>query len=256
MTTITRMIVACKSTFIWSWLTYSTDLLPPQPSNNNKDDVVNASRERRNQQADFIAAHPSFDRPLWVFSQDNPVRRFCQACFDPAYGDRIFGRPAHSVLRLTAKTVMFSTIIASIAVAATSTPIYRKEYYEINGYLRGSWYDLAEAGLSSVFILEAVMKIIADGFIFAPNAYLLSVWNVFDFFILIALLVNVVSSLVVVGGINRFTRALRAVRSLRLITLFSRLRDTLHVVLFAGFINILDASILMILYIIPFAVWG
>lgn len=157
---------------------------------------------------------------------------------------------------MTAKVVIFSTIVASIVVAAISTPIYRKYYYESNGYFRGSWYDIAEAGLSGVFIVEAIMKIIADGFIFAPNAYLLSVWNIFDFVILLALVVNMVGSLIVIGGVNRLTRALRSVRALRLITLFSRLRDTLHVVLFAGFINIVDASILMILYIIPFAVWG
>jgi hypothetical protein len=107
-----------------------------------------------------------------------------------------------------------------------------------------------------VFILEAIMKIIADGFIVAPNAYLLSVWNIFDFIVLLALVVNMAGSLIIIGGVNRLTRSLRSVRALRLITLFSRLRDTLHVVLFAGFINILDASILMILYIIPFAVWG
>lgn len=137
-----------------------------------------------------------------------------------------------------------------------STPIYRKWYYGTYGYIRGSWFDIAEAGLSSVFILEALMKIIADGFIFTPNAYLLSIWGIFDFLILIALLINAITSLVVIGGLNRFTRAVRGVRALRLITLFSRLRDTLHVVLFAGFINLLDASILMILYIIPFAIWG
>lgn len=191
-----------------------------------------------------------------MFGQKNIIRHFCQSCFDPAYGDRIYGRPAKPVLRLAAKMIILSTIIASIVVAAISTPIYRKGYYELHGYFRGSWFDIVEAGLSAVFVIEAIMKIIADGFIFAPNAYLLSVWNIFDFLVLLALVVNVAGSIIVIGGVNRLTRALRSVRALRLITLFSRLRDTLHVVLFAGFINIVDASILMILYIIPFAVWG
>lgn len=255
---ITRMIEACEFAFVMKnvELNIRTDLLPPVNATTEGNEQADVSRERRNQQADFIAAHPSFDRALWIFGQKNPVRRFCQSCFDPAYGDRIFGRPANPILRLAAKMIILCTIIASIVVAAISTPIYRKDHYETNGYFRGSWFDIAEAGLSGVFILEAIMKIIADGFIFAPNAYLLSVWNIFDFFVLLALVVNMAGSLIIIGGVNRLTRALRSVRALRLITLFSRLRDTLHIVLFAGFINIVDASILMILYIIPFAVWG
>jgi hypothetical protein len=213
-------------------------------------------RERRNQQADFIAAHPSFDQSLWIFKQSNPFRKFCQACFDPAYGDRIFGRPAQPILRLVVKTIIFCAIVASIVVAAIATPLYRKNYYEVHGIIRTSWFDLTEVAIGMVFVIEAVMKIVADGFIFAPNAYLLSIWNIIDFAILITLIVNTVTSLIFIGGLSRFTRALRAFRTLRLITLFSRLRDTLHVVLFAGFLKIVDASILVILYLIPFAVWG
>jgi hypothetical protein len=146
--------------------------------------------------------------------------------------------------------------VASIVVAAIATPLYRKNYYEVHGIIRTSWFDLTEVAIGMVFVIEAVMKIVADGFIFAPNAYLLSIWNIIDFAILITLIVNTVTSLIFIGGLSRFTRALRAFRTLRLITLFSRLRDTLHVVLFAGFLKIVDASILVILYLIPFAVWG
>lgn len=231
-----------------------SDLLPT--SGPSQDVARDMERERRNQQAEFIAAHPGFDRALWVFRQSNPVRRFCQACFDPSYGDRINGIPAHPLGKVVVKMVIFLTVVASIVVAAVSTPAYRRQWYETNGYVSGSWFELAEAGLSTVFLVELLMKVIADGFIFAPNAYLLSIWNIIDFLIFNALIVNVTTSLAVVGGVNRFTRAIRAVRALRLITLFSRLRDTLHVVLFAGFAKLADASILMILYLIPFAVWG
>jgi hypothetical protein len=231
-----------------------SDLLPT--TGPSQDVTKDLERARRNQQADFIAAHPGFDRALWIFKQSNPMRRFCQSCFDPSYGDRINGRPAHPLAKGIVKLVIFTTVVASIVVAAISTPAYRRQWYEDNGYVGGSWFELAEGGLSTVFLVELLMKIIADGFIFAPNAYLLSIWNVIDFLIFNALIVNVATSLAVVGGVNRFTRAIRAVRALRLITLFSRLRDTLHVVLFAGFAKLADASILMILYLIPFAVWG
>ncbi|WVO12615.1 hypothetical protein L204_100220 [Cryptococcus depauperatus] len=233
-----------------------TDLLPPLHATVSTDEHLDALRERKNQQADFIAAHPSFDRSLWIFKQSNPIRKFCQACFPPAYGERIFGRSHDPIMKNIAKGIVFLAVVASVVVAAIASPSYRRNLYAEKGVFRGTWFDLTEVALGSVLILEAVMKIIADGFIFAPNAYLLSLWNVLDLVILITLLINTITSLIFIGGLSRVTRALKSFRVLRMITLFSVLRDTLHAVLFAGALKILDASIFMILYLIPFAIWG
>ncbi|ODO05658.1 hypothetical protein I350_04717 [Cryptococcus amylolentus CBS 6273] len=233
-----------------------TDLLPPLNTAVSTDEHLDAIRERRNQQADFIAAHPSYDKSLWIFKQSNPIRKFCQACVSPAYGERIFGRPANPLMSMALKTIVFLSVVASIVIAAIASPSYRKTYYEENGVFRGTWFDLVEVALGAVFLLEAAVKIIADGFIFNPNAYLLSLWNVLDAIILVTILVNTTTSLIYIGGLSRVTRALKGFRALRLITLFGRLRDTLHAVLFAGALKILDASIFMILYLIPFSVWG
>ena len=233
-----------------------SDLLPPINAGPSADEHVDALRERRNQQADFITAYPTYDRSLWIFKQSNPLRKFCQACVSPAYGERIFGRPANPIMRLITKSIVFIAIIASIVIAAVASPEYRKEHFATHGFDRVTWFDLVELALGVIFVLEAMIKIIADGFVFAPNAYLLSLWNICDFLMLIALLVNTTTSMIYIGGLSRVTRALKAFRALRLITLFGRLRDTLHAVLFAGALKILDAAILMILYIIPFAVWG
>lgn len=154
------------------------------------------------------------------------------------------------------KCAVFLTVVASIVVIAITTPTYRKKWVDSNGVENLAWYDKTEVALGGIFIVEFLIKVIADGFIFAPNAYLLSVWNVFDFVILITILVNLSASIIYVGELSRFTRAIKGFRALRLITLFSRLRDTFHVVVVAGALRILDASVLMILYIIPFAVWG
>ena len=75
-------------------------------------------------------------------------------------------------------------------------------------------------------------------------------------FVLISLLINVISEIVVPGGVSHFTRALKAFRALRLINLSSLMRDTFHAVMIAGAGHILDASLLALLYIIPYAVWG
>jgi hypothetical protein len=230
--------------------------LPPINAGPSVDEHMDALREQRNRQADFIAAHPTFDQSLWLFGQSSPIRRFCQMCVPPAYGDRIFGRRENPNVALALRGIVFVAVVASIVIAAVATPLYRKHYYDENGIFRGTWFDMTEVALGMVFVVEAGIKIVADGFIFAPNAYLLSLWNVLDFIVLITLLINTTTSLIFIGGLSRVTRAIKAFRALRLITLFSRLRDTLHAVLFAGALKILDASILMILYLIPFAVWG
>ena len=184
------------------------------------------------------------------------MRRFCQICVPSAYGDRIFGRNHSGLAYLTLKSLVFVAVVGSIVVIAITTPSYRRSWIDANGIQSLTWYDKVEIALGAVFMLEFLMKVVADGFIFAPNAYLLSVWNVFDFVILITVCVNLVASIIYVGELSRFTRAIKGFRALRLITLFARLRDTFHVVVVAGALKIMDASVLMILYIIPFAVWG
>lgn len=106
-------------------------------------------------------------------------------------------------------------------------------------------------------MVEFLIKVVADGFIFSPNAYLLSVWNLLDFFVLVTLVVNIGTSLSSSStAVNSFTRALKAFRALRLINLSSTMRTTFYNVMIVGASKIFDASILTVLYIIPFAIWG
>lgn len=90
--------------------------------------------------------------------------------------------------------VIYVAVLASVAIAAVATPLYRKGYYSEHGLVRGTWFDVAEISLGAVFVLEFLIKVIADGFIFAPNAYLHSIWNILDFLMLVALLVNTSTS--------------------------------------------------------------
>lgn len=135
-------------------------------------------------------------------------------------------------------------------------PLYRREFYRENGFIRGAWFDIAESVFGFTLLVEFLVKVVADGFLFTPNAYLSSIWNVLDFVILVGLLVNVTSGLIVIGGLSRLTRSLKALRALRLISLIDRMRETFHSLIFSGASRIFDAAILAILYMIPYAVWG
>ncbi|CAE6438713.1 unnamed protein product [Rhizoctonia solani] len=214
-------------------------------------------REQRARKAEFIRAHPTFDKTFWILSQQNPLRRFCQMLVTPSNGDRIYGRPPSPVAQAIFQLVIMVVVISGIVIAAVATPVYRREYFrDRGGRIHLAWFDIAEATFGFILVLELIIKVVADGFIFTPNAYVLSVWNLVDLSILAALLSNVITSLIVIGGISRLTRSLKAFRALRLVTLAGRMRETFHSVMFAGANRIFEAGMLAMLYMLPYACWG
>lgn len=220
------------------------------------EDADGALEERRAQKADFIAAHPSYDKTFWVFSQKNPLRRLCQTLVEPPNGERIFGRSASPAAHALFQVTLFLAVLGGTIVAAIATPMYRREYFAQHGHIRIAWFTVAEVTFAFVLLIEFMIKVIADGFIFTPNAYLLSIWNIVDLIILIGLITNAITSLIFLNGLSRLTRSLKALRTLRFITLFDKMRTTFHSLLIVGFVRILDAGILAALYMIPYAVWG
>ncbi|KAH8826844.1 Ion transport protein-domain-containing protein [Flagelloscypha sp. PMI_526] len=212
------------------------------------EDLADNIIERRAQKADFIRDHPTYDKTFWIFSQKDPVRRFCQLFVEPAGGERIFGQRPNPYCHSGLALFLLCAVIAGIVVESIATPDYRRRFYRDHGFLRGTWFDTAEVALGIVLLLEFIIKIFADGFVFTPNAYLKSIWNVIDFGILVGLIVNVSTGLIFVGGISRLTRSLKALRALRVITLIERMRKTFQDLIISGAGRIFDAAILAILY--------
>ncbi|GAA6002036.1 hypothetical protein JCM10207_003048 [Rhodosporidiobolus poonsookiae] len=219
--------------------------------------VREVAEERRNAIAEFIAEHPTYDKTLFLFSQSSSIRRFCQSVVEPSYGhERINGQAPSPNRKRVFSAIVFAAIVSSIAIAGYATPLYRRDYYLKNGDVRWTWFNLVEASLGAIFFAEALVKWIADGFLLGPNAYLLSLWNDIDFFVLVTLVINITTSLIGGTSSSRFTRALKAFRALRLINLSTTIRTTFYNVLIVGFGRIMDASFLAALYILPFAVWA
>ncbi|KAG8959952.1 calcium channel protein [Tulasnella sp. 419] len=220
------------------------------------EETNDALYEQRAQKGDFIEAHPSYDKTFWLLSNQNKLRFLCQKVVTPANGERIFGTSPSNIAQPLFQLVIILAVFGGIGVAWKATPIYRREYYAKHGFSRGTWFDIADLTFGGILLIEFLVKITADGFIFTPNAYLLSIWNVIDFLILCALLANMITTLVVIGGVSRVTRSLKAFRALRLITFFPWMRETFHSVLFAGARSLFDAALLALLYMVPYAVWG
>jgi hypothetical protein len=212
--------------------------------------------ERRAQKADFIRDHPSYDKTFWIFSQKNILRKTFQRMVQPASPPRIFGTPHSPVIHPLFQLTLLLIVIGGIVVESIANPMYRRNYYLKNGLVRGAWFDLAESVFGLAFFVEFIIKVIADGFMFTPNAYIRSIWNVLDLVIMGGLLVNVTTGLIFVGGLSRLTRSLKALRALRLITLIDRMRKTFESLLISGALRIIDAGVLAVLYMIPYAVWG
>lgn len=181
----------------------------------------------------------------------------CQRVVESAYGERLYGVKPYRTWVAAFKLLILCAVTGSVAIAATATPLYRFNYYLEFGNLRLTWFNMTEVSLGFIFVIEFIIKVIADGFIFTPNAYLLSVWNMLDFFVLLTLLVNIGAALSPSTiATSRFTRSLKAFRALRLINLSETMRQTFYNVMIIGASLIFDASILTLLYIIPFSVWG
>ncbi|CCL98380.1 uncharacterized protein FIBRA_00375 [Fibroporia radiculosa] len=220
------------------------------------EDLTDVLYERRARKADFIRDHPTYDKTFWIFSQKNILRRMCQKIVVPAGGERIFGsshsRIAHPIFQL----ILLLAVIGGIAVESIATPLYRRSYYEQHGLIRGSWFDITETAFGLTLLLEFVIKVVADGFVFTPNAYVRSIWNILDLLILSGASVNIITGLIFIGGLSRLTRSLKALRALRLITLVDMMRSTFESLIISGVSRILDACLLAILYMIPYAVWG
>ncbi|KAJ7906586.1 Ion transport protein-domain-containing protein [Mycena leptocephala] len=222
----------------------------------NNEELSDTMYERRAQKADFIRDHPSYDKTFWIFSQKNWLRKFCQKLVQPASGPRIFGTPQSRTLYPMFQLTLLSIVIGGIVVESVANPVYRRNYFKEHGLTRGAWFDIAESAFGLVFFVEFLIKVVADGFLFTPNAYVRSIWNLLDLVIMIGLLVNVTTGLIFAGGLSRLTRSLKALRALRLITLIDRMRTTFESLIISGAIRIIDAGILAILYMIPYAVWG
>ncbi|TFK68921.1 hypothetical protein BDN72DRAFT_646515 [Pluteus cervinus] len=212
--------------------------------------------ERLAQKADFIRSHPTYDKTFWIFSQKNPIRRMCQKVVQSANGQRIFGSKISPIAHPMFQLFLLSIVVGGIVVESIATPVYRRNFHLSHPGIQQAWFDLAEAVFGLILTIEFLIKIIADGFVFTPNAYIRSIWNIFDFVILIGLLINVTTGLLFVGGLSRLTRSLKAFRALRLITLIDRMRNTFESLIISGAMRIMDAAILAILYMIPYAVWG
>ncbi|KAF8440127.1 Ion transport protein-domain-containing protein [Terfezia claveryi] len=220
-------------------------------------EVVSAQGRLKQAQRDYLKKHPNYNVSLFIFKPSNPIRRICQRLVWPARGNtRYDGLPPYRSAWLIFSSIIYAAIVAMVVLACVTTPMYQKQYFQKHGPSLRNWFTFTDAGFAALFTFEALVKIIADGLIWTPNAYLRGSWGIIDCVVLITLWISVLSSLREQGDIARAVGAFKALRALRLLNISDNARETFHSVIVIGVQKIISAAFVSLSLIIPFAVYG
>ncbi|KAK1757592.1 calcium-channel protein cch1 [Echria macrotheca] len=219
--------------------------------------AVHATASRRKAQREYLIRHPTYNNSLFIFTPRNPLRRLCQQIVGPARGsERVDGLQPNKYAWYTFSALIYAAIVAMVILACVTTPLYQREYFETHTFNIFNWFVWTDTAFAIIFTLEAVIKIIADGLFWTPNAFLRSTWGVIDAVVLITLWINVVTLFTNDGAVSRAVGAFKALRALRLLNVSDSARETFHSLLVVGGWKIISAAFVSISLLIPFALYG
>ncbi|PHH77474.1 hypothetical protein CDD82_3496 [Ophiocordyceps australis] len=219
--------------------------------------AVLATSTRRKAQREYLARHPRYNDALYIFRPKNPLRRFCQRLVGPARGfERFDGVEPNKIAWYALSVLIYAVVVVMVVLACVTTPLYQKEYREKHPESMWNWYVWTDTAFAAIFTVEAMVKMIADGLIWTPNAYLRSSWGIIDAVVLVTLWINVVTLLINDGAISRAVGAFKALRALRLLNVSDSARDTFHSLIIDGWWKLLGAAFVSLSLLIPFAIYG
>lgn len=210
--------------------------------------------ERKALRQEFIYAHPSYDKSLYIFSVNNRIRRWCQMLVPPSRGERFFGTQPSLVASWIFYGIIICSVVTTVVLTIYNSPVYQFQHRNDPQHLL--IFAHLDWAFTIIFTLEFVIKVIADGFLLSPNAYLLNGWNVLDLFVLVTLYLSNFGQFASSTGLERAFRAFKALRALRLINLLRPAREMFTVILVKGLPHIVDAACLGVFLIIPFVLYG
>lgn len=205
--------------------------------------AVSATAARRKAQREYLARHPTYNTSLYIFKPSNRLRRMCQTLVGPARGaERFDGLEPNKVAWYSFSAFIYAAIVAMVVIACITTPLYQKEHEENSQSDSLKWYVWTDLAFAVLFTAETVIKVIADGLVSTPNAYLRSSWGFVDTVVLITLWINVGTLIINDGAISRAIGAFKAFRALRLLNVSNSARDTFHSLIIVGWWKIFGVS--------------
>jgi len=219
--------------------------------------VVVTAENRRRAQRQYLARHPRYNVSLFIFTPDNPFRKLCQSLVGPGRGqERAEGVSPYKPAWYVFSAITYTAIVAMVILACITTPLYQREYYLTHTLSIGNWFVWTDLAFAVLFSIEAIIKVVADGFLFTPHAYFRSVWGFIDGIVLVTLWINVLTAVYRDDGVSRGVGAFKALRALRLLNISDSARDTFHSVIIVGGYKVLAAAFVSMSLLIPFAILG
>jgi voltage-dependent calcium channel len=219
--------------------------------------AVQSHNARRRAQREYLIRHPMYNMSLFIFGPRNHIRRLCQRIVGPGRGERVEGVQPSMPVWYAFSAFIYLAIVAMVILACITTPLYQKEYFNKHGsdgvY---HWFVWTDLGFAIVFTIEAVIKVIADGFFWTPNAYYRSTWGFIDGVVLVTLWINVSSALFSISEVSRAVGAFKALRALRLLNVSDSVRENFHSVIIRSGVKVLSAAFVSLSLLIPFAIYG
>lgn len=216
-------------------------------------EVVSAAEARKRAQREYLVKHPHYNKSLFIFPPNHPARKFCQRIVGPGRGtQRVEGVDPYKPLWYAFSAFIYAAIVAMVLLACITTPLYQRQYFRTNR----NWFVYTDLGFAVIFTAEAIIKVIADGFFWTPNAFFRSSWGFIDGIVLITLWINVGSSLRKDWGVSRGIGAFKALRALRLLNVSDSAKDTFHSVIIVGGWKVVAAAAVSMSFLIPFAIYG
>ena len=221
------------------------------------EEVVNATEQRKVTQREYLRRHPNYNVTLFMFRPESSIRQWCQRIVGPGRGsERMQGRAPNITIWYSFSAFIYAAIVAMVLLACITTPLYQQEYFKKHPYTKYNWFIFTDMGFATLFTVEAVIKVIADGFFWTPNAYYRSSWGFIDGIVLLTLWINVITALYDPGGQSRTVGAFKALRALRLLNVSDSARDTFHSVIILGGWKVVSAAFVSLSLLIPFAIYG
>ncbi|KAL2389743.1 hypothetical protein RJ035_001939 [Blastomyces gilchristii] len=198
-------------------------------------EVLSASEQRKRAQRQYLQKYPNYNVSLYIFKPTNPLRRFCQRIVGPGRGSsRIEGIDPYKPVWYTFSAFIYAAIVAMVLLACIATPLYQRNYLQTHKPGLSNWFVWTDLAFAIIFTIEAVIKVIADGFFWTPNAYFRGSWGFIDGIVLITLWINVVSAIFNATATSRVVGAFKALRALRLLNVSDSARETFHAVIILG----------------------
>ncbi|EUC42908.1 hypothetical protein COCMIDRAFT_7576 [Bipolaris oryzae ATCC 44560] len=220
-------------------------------------EVVSATERRKKAQREYLRNHPNYNVSLFIFRVNNPIRKFCQRVVGPGRGgDRIEGVAPSVPIWYAFSAFIYAAIIAMVLLACITTPLYQREYFMRHEFSVKNWFVWVDMGFAILFSAEALIKVIADGFFWTPNAYFRGSWGFIDGVVLITLWINVGTSFLNEGQVTRTVGAFKALRALRLLNISDSARNHFHSLIIRSWWKLLSAAFVSMSLLIPFAIYG